>query len=232
MPLRPGPLVRRSPSLVTLPPGIVTTSSLFPLWRHHHIQAHSATLRILTSPGAPSTVLLTQGSLAFRGTRGGPWSSPARRTAHRFPCGARPLTHQPSSTAAAAGHAATSLLQCPAGARCRVRGPAPAQSRTAPASSSSAALPPDGAYLLPGPWAPAGTSAAAGRLDRSPPLFSGRPHSSRGGPRLNARPRLQPRGPDRAQDRPPVQHLRMDPNRPRDGTLLLDFQSAPPEQGS
>ncbi|KAJ1098420.1 hypothetical protein NDU88_003531 [Pleurodeles waltl] len=121
-------------------------------------------------------------------------------------------------------------------------------------SRSSAALPPDGAYLHPGPQAPAGTSAAAGGLVRSPPLFSGRPPPNRVCPRLNARPQLQPRvraaglhphgrarstrqhtvgsprGPDHARYRPPVQHLCADPDRPGKGVFFLVFQPAPPER--
>ncbi|KAJ1217360.1 hypothetical protein NDU88_004954 [Pleurodeles waltl] len=75
---------------------------------------------------------------------------------------------------------------------CHDRGPAPTLSGAAPASRSSAAPPPDGAYLHPGPQAPAGTSAAAGRLVRSPPPFSGCPPRNRVGPWLNVRSRLQP----------------------------------------
>ncbi|KAJ1099595.1 hypothetical protein NDU88_004694 [Pleurodeles waltl] len=44
-----------------------------------------------------------------------------------------------------------------------------------------------------GPQAPTGNSAAAGRLVRSPPPFSGRPPPSRDHSRLNSRLRLQPR---------------------------------------
>ncbi|KAJ1108543.1 hypothetical protein NDU88_005919 [Pleurodeles waltl] len=43
-----------------------------------------------------------------------------------------------------------------------------------------------------GPRDPTGTSAAAGRLVRSPPPFLGRPPPSRDRSRFNSRPRLQP----------------------------------------
>ncbi|KAJ1213482.1 hypothetical protein NDU88_001119 [Pleurodeles waltl] len=141
------------------------------------------------------------------------------------------------------------MPQCPARARRRVCGPAPARPGATPASSSSAATPLHRGRPLQGPWAPAAPVPLAQRGDSTgvprrsqadcpcpaaalcttrgrgfshgdwPPVSS---PASRAGPAHQHSPEPQ-RGPGSAQGQPPVQYLRTGSDRPGDGMLLLDF---------
>ncbi|KAJ1159240.1 hypothetical protein NDU88_011908 [Pleurodeles waltl] len=62
-----------------------------------------------------------------------------------------------------------------------------------PAPRSSAAPPPDGASLQPGPRTPTGIPAAAGGLDQRPPPSTGRRLQRRLGPQPSTRPQPQSR---------------------------------------
>ncbi|KAJ1188261.1 hypothetical protein NDU88_005024 [Pleurodeles waltl] len=86
--------MRRRPWLGHTPSQCRYHHSVFSLRCQHHIQAHSSTTRAPTPPGATSTVLLTQGSLALPSTREGQCSSFARQSTTCFFCGARLLIRQ------------------------------------------------------------------------------------------------------------------------------------------
>ncbi|KAJ1100037.1 hypothetical protein NDU88_005126 [Pleurodeles waltl] len=109
---------------------------------------------LASAPGQATPPPVTSASHDLSGTHRSPPGSPISWAHRRSRGPSHPSTGAAAGPPQLRGRAATSLLQCPTGARCRVRRPAPAQSRAAPASSSSAALLPNGAYLLLGPRRP------------------------------------------------------------------------------
>ncbi|KAJ1189766.1 hypothetical protein NDU88_006508 [Pleurodeles waltl] len=163
--------------------------------------------------------------------RGPPPAGPP--AAHSALGGSRPPAVTAAGPALPRGLAASPASLCPARARRRIHGPAPTHTGAAPASGSSTAPP----LFQPATPVPRRlTQHLRGSVEARP---GSQPHNSR--PRLRTRRQpasslsgrlarihqkhsSEPRqGPSSSPGQLPAQHSRSGPNRPIDGTLLLDF---------